>query len=382
MKFLCAPDKFKGSLTAAQAAEAMKRGVRRAVPDAQVELCPVADGGEGTVAAFLECFGAQAARKTKVTGPRGAEVEADWVLFADRQGRRTAVVEAAGACGLELLPIDQRDTMRTSTFGVGQIIAAALTEGAKTIIVGIGGSATTDGGCGCGQALGVEFFDGRERRIDERLTGGVLGSIGQVSIKNRLVIAAGAQILVACDVTNPLTGPCGAAYVYAPQKGASPQQVIELDSNLRHLADLWRRQLGRDVEQMPGAGAAGGLGGGLVVYLNAALRPGAEMILETVGFAQRVAGAALCLTGEGKLDGQTASGKTVMGVAQAAKAQGVATVALVGAVGEGAERTRGQGLAGWELIGPGLSVEESKRRAAELVEQAAARVVQRWVHGG
>jgi glycerate kinase len=382
MKILCAPDKFKGSLTAAQAAAAMARGIRRARPDAQVELCPVADGGEGTVAAFLECFGPQATRHTRVAGPRGEGVSALWAMFTDGQGRRTAVVETAAACGLELLAPAQRDTMRTSTYGAGELIAAALAEGAKTIVVGIGGSATTDGGCGCAQALGVEFFDSQGRRIDEPLTGGLLGSIGRVSVEDRDARVGQAQILVACDVTNPLTGPHGAAYVYAPQKGATPKQVIELDNGLRHLAELWRRQVGVEVEALPGAGAAGGLGAGLVVFLGATLRPGVAMILETVGFAGRVPGCALCLTGEGRLDGQTASGKTVLGVAQAAKACGVPTVALVGCLGEGAEHVREQGLADWELIGPGLSVEESKRRAAELVEDTAARVVERWVHGG
>jgi glycerate kinase len=382
MKVICAPDKFKGSLTAAQAAGALARGVRRARPDAQVEVCPMADGGEGTVEAFLGSFGPSAARSTRVCGPLGADTQAAWALVADHQERKTAVIEMAAASGLELLPAAQRDPTRTSTRGTGQLIAAALDQGPQTILIGIGGSATSDGGCGCAQALGVEFLDQYARPIDEPLSGGLLSSISRIRIERRDPRLARVRILAACDVTNPLTGPHGAAYVYAPQKGATPRQVIDLDNGLRHLAALWREQLGIDVENLPGAGAAGGLGAGLVVFLGAVLRRGVEVVLEAVDFAARVRGSDLCLTGEGRLDGQTASGKTVSGVAQAAKAQGVPTIALVGALGAGAERTLEHGLAGYELIGPGLPIEESKRRAAELLEAAAARVVLRCANGG
>ena len=260
----------------------------------------------------------------------------------------------------------------TTTFGTGELILSALNHGARQIVVGLGGSATHDGGCGMAQALGVRFHDVSGLPIRRPMTGGMLESITRIDVSQINPRLRETKITVACDVTNPLTGPNGAAYVYAPQKGASPDQVEQLDAGLRHLAVLFRDQLGIDVEQRPGAGAAGGLGAGLMAFCGAEMHPGLDIVLEMVKFDKRVCGCDLCLTGEGRLDGQSLSGKAVIGVAQAAAKHNVPTVALVGSLGEGHEKSLGAGLKDYIEIGRGLSTEESMARAADLLEQATA----------
>jgi glycerate kinase len=376
MKVICAPDSFKECLTAQAAAEAMARGVRAALGSkAEVDVCPIADGGEGTVDAMIAATGGQAIR-TPVMGPYCETVAAKWgVLGANKSDRKTAVIEMAAAAGLELVSVTKRDPTLTTTFGVGQLIVAAMDLGATRIILGIGGSATTDGGCGAAQALGARFIDVNGAVIDEPIAGGMLGRIADVDLSlldKRLKPAGGAvELLVACDVRNPLTGPSGAAVIYGPQKGASPAQVQSLDAGLRHLADVFRQKLGVDIETVPGAGAAGGMGGGTMAMLGAKPGTGVELVLDAVGFASRVRGCALCLTGEGGLDAQSMSGKACLGVAIAAGKLGVPTVALVGVAGAGAEQSLQRGLAGYRVIGPGLPAAESIRRAAVLLEAAA-----------
>jgi glycerate kinase len=380
MRVVCAPDSFKESLTAAEAADAMRRGVLLAAPAAGVDVCPIADGGEGTVAAMLAATGGEA-MMTRVDGPLGDPVDATWGMLGNADAT-TAVIEMAAASGLPLVPVDQRDPTRTSTRGTGQLIKAALDAGARRIIVGIGGSATNDGGAGMAQALGVRFIDASGNAITQPMTGGLLSRVARIEVSCIDPRVANAQITAACDVTNPLTGPRGAAAVYGPQKGATPEQVKMLDDGLSHLAHLLRKQLGVDVQQLPGAGAAGGLGGGLVAFVGAALKPGIDLVLDAIDFSNRVAGASLCLTGEGRLDGQSLSGKACLGVAQRAGAAGVPTIALVGSVGDDADRTLGAGLASYHAIGQGLPVDESMRRAAELLERATARVVADFVSTG
>jgi len=371
MKIICAPDSFKECLTAQAAAQAMARGLARAFPDAAVDICPIADGGEGTVDALVAATGGEH-RRTAVMGPLGETLTARWGLLGGAgEKTKTAVIEMAAAAGLEAVPAGRRDPSRTTTFGVGQLISAAIGEGAARIVLGIGGSATTDGGCGAAQALGVRFVDRAGRVIEQPMTGGLLQQITKIDLAGLDARLAGIELLVACDVRNPLTGLHGAAHVYGPQKGATPEQVRELDAGLANLARVWRRDLGRDVEQQPGAGAAGGLGGGAMAMLGAKLGPGVELVLKAVGFEQRVRGCVLCLTGEGKLDAQSMQGKACLGVAQAAARHGVPTVALVGVAGPGAEQSLSQGLAGYRVIGAGLPASESIRRAAELLENAA-----------
>lgn len=364
---LCAPDSFKESLTAAEAAAAMARGVRRARPEAQVDLCPIADGGEGTVAAMLAATGGRA-RVARVTGPLGAATEATWGMLPDG----VAVIEMAAASGLMLVPVAQRDPTRTTTFGTGELIAAAAEHGATRIVLGIGGSATTDGGCGMAQALGVRFVDHAGRVITTPLCGGDLERIASIDVSHRRGLP---PITVACDVTNPLTGRDGAAYVYGPQKGATPEQVEQLDRGLRHLAEVIRGQLGHDIEPIPGSGAAGGLGGGLIAFAGATLARGIDTVLEATGFDRRVQGCALCLTGEGRLDGQSLSGKACLGVARAAARHDVPTIALVGSADDDAARAVAAGLHSYRVIAPHLPREVSMAQAAQWLERTAADVV-------
>jgi glycerate kinase len=364
MRVICAPDSFKESLSAVAAAEAMGRGVRRAAAGAAVDLCPIADGGEGTVDAMLAAMGGRRVVE-RVLGPTGEQVEAAWGLLPDG----SAVIEMAAASGLSLVTPDRRDPTRTTTYGVGQLIAAAVNHGCTRILLGIGGSATNDGGCGMAQALGVRFLDSDGRTMTEPISGGMLPRIARIDVAGRLACP---PVVVACDVTNPLTGPDGAAAIYGPQKGASLVQVSELDCGLRHLARLCREQLGRDIEHLPGAGAAGGLGGGAVVHLAATLRSGIDLVLDAVDFDARVRDCTLCLTGEGRLDGQSLSGKACLGVARAAAKHGVPTIALVGCAAPDADRTLAAGLHSYHVIGAGLPADESMRRASELLERAAA----------
>lgn len=381
MRILCAPDSFKESLTAAEAARAMARGVRKAAPQAQAEECPIADGGEGTVDAMLAATrGTQ--RLTRVAGPLNQPVQARWGLLGTQPHQpRTAVIEMAAASGLPRVPPHQRDPTRTTTFGTGELIRAALDEQARRIILGIGGSATCDGGCGAAQALGARFLDSHGQIIQEPITGGMLQRIAQIDLSTLDDRLRRAELVVACDVTNPLTGPDGAAYVYGPQKGATPQQVRLLDEGLAHLASLVEQATGQQLHLTPGAGAAGGLGYGAMAFLGGKLRRGIELVLDAVDLERRVRGCDLCLTGEGRLDGQSLSGKAILGVAQAAARQGVPTVALVGSLGPDAQRCLQAGLEGYIVIGEGLSQEESIARAASLLEDAAARLIaQRFGH--
>lgn len=366
-RILCAPDSFKGSLSALAAAEAMAAGVHRALPDAVVDRCPVADGGEGTVAALV----GPSLQQAEVSGPTGQPVLASWGLLG-----QTAVLEMAAASGLTLLPEGERNPMKTTTYGTGQLVAAALDASADRILLGLGGSATNDGGAGMAMALGARFLDAGGTVIDIPITGELLPRIQHIDVTGMDPRMRDVEVLGLSDVQSPMTGPRGAAHVYGPQKGASEQQVRQLDAGLAHLAELFRTQLGVDVEQIEGAGAAGGMGGGLIAFLGARLRSGIEVVLEHVDFDRRVRGCDLCLTGEGRLDGQSVLGKACMGVAQAAMRHGIPTYALVGAIGPDVGRCLAAGLSGYEIIGEGLSCQESMDRAAELLASAVGRVIQ------
>ncbi|MBW2254809.1 MAG: glycerate kinase [Deltaproteobacteria bacterium] len=373
MRVVIAPDKYKDSATAQVAAEAMARGVRAAVPDAEVDLCPLADGGEGTVEALLAAAGGER-RRTWVTGPLGTPVEAEWAVLADG----AAVIEMAAAAGLALVPPGRRDPARTTTFGVGELIRDALDAGVSRIVVGVGGSGTVDGGVGAAQALGVDFRlegpSGAGSPSSRPLNGGDLRHLvaaGLNGVDPRLAVT---DLAVACDVTNPLLGPNGAAAVYAPQKGANPEQVEMLEAGLAHLAVLAAApgtslHLAADT---PGAGAAGGLAFGLAAFFGARLVSGIDVVLAQVGFAERLRGADLVLTGEGRLDGQSLQGKTCVGVARAARAVGVPAMALVGSVGPGAERAREEGLvAVFSMCDAPMVLEHAMRDVERLLEAAA-----------
>jgi glycerate kinase len=326
MRILCAPDSFKESLPATAVADAMAAGIRRSRPDAEVDLCPIGDGGEGTLDALLRTCGGEV-EKVTVTGPTGRVVDARLGRLADGA---TAVVELAEASGLTLVDEGDRDPTRTTTYGTGELLRAAAKTGCRTVIVGVGGSATVDGGAGAAQAFGVRFLDHDGTPILEPITGGRIADIARFEPPP----SPPPRILVACDVTNPLLGENGAAAVYGPQKGATPEQVTLLDDALRLLAKVG----GRDANA-PGAGAAGGAAFGLHAFLGAELKRGIDLVLRMVGFDDRLRKADLVLTGEGRLDGQTTQGKAVFGVAQAARLLAVPTCAIVGDMAEDADVT-------------------------------------------
>ncbi len=368
MKFICAPDSFKGSLTAVEAADAIASGVLSELPDASVDRCPVGDGGQGTLASLLEALNGQLTTVT-VSDALGRPIPGAYGIF-DR-GDLT-YVESASAIGLAAIPEKLRDVMTSSSFGVGELILKALESSPNQIIVGVGGSATNDGGCGMAQALGVRFYDTKGELISRPLSGGMLHSISGIDVGERATIEA--DVVVAYDVNNPLTGIDGAAEVYGPQKGADATQVAILDAGLRHLAEVIRRDCEIDVECEPGSGAAGGLAAGLLAFTDARFVRGVDAVLDAVNFASRIADMDLCLTGEGCLDGQSLSGKTCIGVAHAAAKAGVPVIALVGATGPGAELCLEAGIQSVVVIGKGLPASESIKHAKSLLTTAAANV--------
>jgi glycerate kinase len=269
--------------------------------------------------------------------------------------------------------------IRDSSYGVGELIMAACTVAPPKFIVAIGGSATNDGGCGMAQALGIRFFDSNGDEIRKPICGGMLTELSRIDVTERLPALNNIELIVACDVRNPLTGPDGAAFIYGAQKGASGEQLVLLDKGLAHLAALVRRDLKMDIETLEGSGAAGGLGGGLVAFTGATIASGIDTILDAVGFDQRVSCCDLCLTGEGQIDAQSTSGKACMGVVRAAGKHGVPTIALVGAVGSGADQCLAAGLDEYIVIGDGLSAAQSIRQAEELIAGAAGRVATTFI---
>ncbi|MFQ6131229.1 MAG: glycerate kinase [Armatimonadota bacterium] len=325
-RVLVAPDSFKGSLTANEACEAIGQGVERALPEAQITKIPLADGGEGTAQALVDATGGRMV-SLEVTGPMGEPVEAGYGLLGDGE---TAAIEMAAASGLTLVPHDRRDPVVATTYGTGELISDALSRGCKRLIIGLGGSATVDGGAGMAQALGVKLIsmDGHELGYG----GAELARLARVEMGELRTRLAGVTVLAACDVKNPLCGPTGAALVYGPQKGATPEAAERLDAALANFAQVVRRDLRADVADLPGAGAAGGLGAGLAAFLGAELRPGIEIVLEAVGFEQVAAQADLVITGEGRLDMQSAFGKTISGVGSVAKRHGVPVIAFAGSL--------------------------------------------------
>ncbi len=384
MKIVVAPDSFKECLPAGLVAQAIADGLRAAWAalgpgDERLEVVPVpmADGGEGTVETVLAAAGGQL-RTVTVTGPLGEPVQASFGLLADGV---TAVIEMASAAGLHLVPPPQRDPTKTTTYGVGELIRAAMDARASRILIGIGGSSTTDGGTGCAQALGWRFLVRTGREILGPMCGGRLSEIAQIDPTGRDPRLARTDIVVACDVDNPLTGPQGAAAVYGPQKGATPEQVQLLDEGLARLARLTKRDVGTLIEQMPGAGAAGGLGAGLVAFCGARLRRGVESVAETVDLAGKIQGADLVITGEGRLDDQSLRGKVVCGVAGIARRLGLPTVAVAGQMG-GSGEGLSVSLAGWLcIIDRPMALEQAMGEAPALLRRAGEQVLRLYLLG-
>lgn len=325
--FILIPDSFKGTMSSSEICALMEAAIRRHKPNATVRSIPVADGGEGSVDCFLQAVGGQRVQ-LRVAGPFFDEVDAFYGLLPDG---RTAVVEMAACAGLPLAE-GRLDPQAATTYGVGQLMLHAAEQGARRIILGLGGSATTDGGCGAAAALGLRFLDGEGRPFTP--VGGTLGKIAAIDASTLAPAFSGVELTAMCDIDNPMAGPTGAAYVFGPQKGADPAMVQRLDAGLVHLAGVIEQSLGRQVAGLPGAGAAGAMGAGMVAFLGARLQMGIQTVLDTVGFDALLKEAGLVFTGEGKLDSQSLRGKVVIGVARRARAAGVPVVAVVGDIAD------------------------------------------------
>lgn len=366
MRIVIAPDSFKGSLSAQEVCDAIGRGVLRAAPETLIDAVPMADGGEGTVQSLVDATGGELVMQ-RVTGPLGEPVTATFGLLGDGE---TAVIEMASASGLPLVPEGRRNPLVTTTRGTGELMCAALNRGRKKLLIGIGGSATNDGGAGMAQALGAALLDADGRPIGPG--GGELASLARIDLSGIDPRLAETEVIVACDVENPLAGARGASAVYGPQKGATPEMVRQLDANLRHYAEIIRRDLGKDVGEVPGAGAAGGLGAGLIAFTGASLRRGVEIVIEAVRLRERLQGADLVITGEGRTDGQTVFGKTPAGVARVAGELGIPVVGLVGSYSSDAGVVHAYGIdALVSILHEPITVAEAIAQGPTLVERAA-----------
>ncbi len=374
MKIVVAPNAFKGCLTASEAAHAMAFAIGQAFPDMEIAQAPVADGGDGLVDVAVEALGGEL-RHVAVTGPLFTPVDASF-CYVERD--RFAAVEMALASGLALVPMDQRDPTRTTTLGTGELIAAALDLGVSRIGVGIGGSATTDGGIGMASALGVRFLDAAG--VSLRPVGGELGRIRRIDVSRLDPRVREVRIDAVCDVDNPLCGPKGAACVYGPQKGATPDQIKMLDAGLANLADVIERDLGVAVRDLPGAGAAGGLGAGLHAFLGAELKRGIDLVLDLVGLDEKLTDADLVVTGEGQIDFQTAFGKAPAGVGMTAMRHGIPCVAITGSIGDGVSNLVDVGIvAVFSLCSRPMTLDEAMTDAAILLGMSAEQVVRLFV---
>lgn len=370
VRFVLAPDSFKESMTAKEVCIAMEKGLRRVFVDADIVHVPMADGGEGTVDSVVAATNGQKKYLT-VHGPlKGQRVKAYYGILGDG---KTAVIEMAQASGLMLVAPEQRNPLETSTYGTGELIKATLDDGVKTIIIGIGGSATVDGGLGMAQALGVEFKDKDQKLVAP--TGAGLLKIEDISIAKLDQRLAKTKIIIASDVENVLTGPTGAAKVFGPQKGADPQMVAFLDEGLHHYAQMIKKYLRKEIEKVPGSGAAGGLGAGLMAFLNADIQPGVEVVANAVHLAEKVAQADYVFTGEGGMDFQTKYGKTPFGVAQVAQKYHKPVIAEAGYLGERIEELYEVGITAiFGIVARAQSLEESLKNGATNIERTTENI--------
>lgn len=355
-KIVIAPDSFKGTMSSVKICDIMSYGIRKHCPEAELIKIPIADGGEGTVESFLQAVGGRRV-SVRVKGPYFDEIDTFYGILPDGY---TAVVETASAAGLPLVG-DKKNPLLTTTYGVGQLMRHALESGCRNIILGLGGSCTNDGGTGMASALGLRFLDRNGNAFVP--TGGTLSEIANIDVTERLKELENCTVTAACDVDNPLYGKNGAAYVFAPQKGADAAMIEILDRNLKHLACVLKRTLGVDPSNIPGAGAAGGLGAGVIVFAGASLKRGIDTVLDAVHFDERIRNCDLIITGEGKIDGQSLRGKAVTGIARRAKKAGVPVVAVVGDIGDDID----------DIYSTGVSAILSINRAAVPFEEARLR---------
>ena len=368
MKIVIAPDSFKGSLTALQVAEAIEVGLRRVFPDAAIEKVPMADGGEGTVQSLVDATSGQILT-AQVLDPLGNSINAQYGVLGDGV---TAVIEMAAASGLTLVPLDKRDPRVTTTYGTGELIRAALAHGCRKLIIGIGGSATNDGGAGMAQSLGAKLLTASGEQI--KPGGGSLATLNSIDLSELDSRIAETETVVACDVNNPLTGKQGASHVYGPQKGATHEMIEVLDANLAHFDKTVQRDLSKSVGNVPGAGAAGGLGAGLMAFLDASLKSGIEIVTEATQLSKRFAGADLVITGEGQINFQTVFGKTPVGVAQVAKTHNIPVIAIAGSIADDSNGVYDAGIdAMIDIVPEPMSLETAIEDATILIETAAER---------
>nr|WP_246813653.1 glycerate kinase [Ferrimonas balearica] len=369
VKIVVAPDSYKESLSALDVATEIEAGLKQALPHATVIKVPVADGGEGTVQAMVDATGGHYESRT-VTGPLGQPVEARFALLGDGS---TAVVEMAEASGLHLVTPEQRDPRITTTYGTGELIRAALDLGVRHLILGLGGSATNDGGTGMVQALGAQLLDAEGHPLPRG--GAALAGLARIDTRHLDPRLGQLTVEVACDVDNPLCGPKGASAIFGPQKGATEAVVAELDAALNHYAECLLQQLGQDVAHVPGAGAAGGMGAAALAFFGATLRPGIEIVLDTVGLDKYLEGADLVITGEGRIDSQTIHGKTPMGVAKRAKALGLPVIGLAGSLSDDVDVVHDHGIdAVFSILPRPMTLEEALVNARPFLRQAARNV--------
>lgn len=377
MKIVICPDSFKESLPASAAAQAIAEGVREVWPDADCVCLPLADGGEGTLDALVSATGGQLLTR-RVQGPLGAPVNARFAVLGDG---KTALIEMAEAAGLPLLSPAQRDPLRTSTFGVGELIAAALDLGVTRILLGLGGSATQDGGAGMLQALGARLLDAQGQPLPPG--GAALGQLAQLHLDGLDPRLARVTVEVACDVDHPLCGPRGSSAVFAPQKGADAAAVVLLDAALAHWGAQLAQATGRQVAELPGAGAAGGMGAAALAVFAARLRPGIDWVMDALDFNAALHGADWVISGEGRADGQSAGGKVISGVARRAQAAGVPLLVLAGSLGDGYQALYPLGVRAILPIVPGpVSLAQALDGAAENLRRTARMAAAVWASAG
>ena len=377
MNVLLCPDSFKDALSAQDAAAAMARGVQRAAPEALVQVCPLADGGEGSLDALIAATGAER-RQLNVQDALGRPRQAAWGWLS---GQRTAYIELAEASGLQHLTADERNALNTSTFGVGELLLAALDQGAEKALLLLGGSATNDGGAGMLQALGARFLDQHGEPLPPG--GAALTQLASLELGGLDPRLAKLHLEAAVDVDNPLLGERGASAVFGPQKGASPEEVEQLDRALGHFADISAHVLGDDYRTLPGAGAAGGMGFAAKAFLKATLKPGIEMIMQQADMATLLARADLVITGEGRLDGQSLAGKTPIGVSRAAKRLNKPVIVLAGSLGDGWQACFDEGVtAAFALADGPMTLTDALPRTAELLEARCESLLRLWIAAG
>lgn len=376
LNVVVAPDSFKGSLSSSDACLAIERGIVRVFPNARIRKVPMADGGEGTVEAVLTAVGGEW-RHVEVMGPLQQGVTASYGVLRDGV---TAVIEMAAASGLTLVPEEQRNPLRTTTFGTGQLILHAIENGCTRILIGLGGSATNDGGMGMAQALGVEFLDAEGKPLG--LGGDQLERIAAVNLSHMDDRLKQTEVLICCDVTNPLCGLNGASFVYGPQKGATPKIAARLDQGLEHYAMKIFHSTGKKIKDLPGAGAAGGMGAALMAFCEAKLRPGFQLLSELAGLDESVRKADLVITGEGKTDGQTVFGKVPAGIGNLAKRHGKPAICVSGSITPQADALYEQGITAlFSTVSGPMPLEDAMLRAEELLANAAENVMRVWRYG-